>query len=247
MPVDNLSSLSANVAQQIKEMIRTHALQPGQQIPTEQQLSERLNVSRSTVREAVKTLVAQNVLEIHRGKGTFVCQLTGLSDDPFGCEFLSKDTVVQNLSEFRILLEPQVVALAAVRATPKELASMLRIVTAMEELFSQNQVEDGLSEEALDRAADLDLKFHTLLYSMTHNPILVRITPYVVKSLIESFTYSDFRKSYRRNYRLSTHRQIYEALKNHDGETASQLCRQHMQTTLLIATHQLHGEPTTMC
>ena len=78
---------------------------PGDRLPNEYELAQRLGVGRSTVREAIKLLVSQNVLEIHRGNGTFVCEQTGVAADPLGLKFIpGKKKLGLDLCEIRFMI-----------------------------------------------------------------------------------------------------------------------------------------------
>ena len=110
-------TLSENIADRIKQRIIVGKYAVGTQLPNEQELADSLNVSRTTIREAVKLLVSRRVLEIERGKGTFVAAIPGLSEDPFGLEFVNEDILKSNLSQFRSIIEPEVCALAAANAS----------------------------------------------------------------------------------------------------------------------------------
>ena len=92
-------------------------LGPGDKLPNEVELSRQLGVSRATLREAIRTLTAQGVLEVRRGKGTFVAQ--GLEAlDPFGLGTLDQVRVrLRDLFELRSIFEPPVARLACQRAT----------------------------------------------------------------------------------------------------------------------------------
>ena len=81
-------SLAEQVADKLSEMIQEQALAEGQKLPNEFELAELLNVGRGTIREAVKLLVSRNVLEIQRGRGTFVKQSPGVVDDPLGFSYM---------------------------------------------------------------------------------------------------------------------------------------------------------------
>lgn len=82
-------SLPERVADQLMNLIRTQELQAGDKLPNEFELAKQLQVGRGSIREAVKILVARNVLEIQRGKGTFIARHTGETKDPLGFAFCS--------------------------------------------------------------------------------------------------------------------------------------------------------------
>lgn len=82
------------------------------------------DVSRSTIREAMKILQAENVVEIRRGLGSFVAENTGIARDPLGLNFTGQEKLLSEMMEVRLLTEPQIAALAAERRRPEEIARM---------------------------------------------------------------------------------------------------------------------------
>lgn len=102
-------SLPERVADQLMNLIRTQELQAGDKLPNEFELAEQLQVGRGSIREAVKLLVARNILEIKRGKGTYIAQHTGEIQDPLGLAFCSDQfQLAFDLLEVRMQLEPWV-------------------------------------------------------------------------------------------------------------------------------------------
>ena len=100
-------TLPERVADQIRQLIIDRHMENGDQLPNEFELAQQLNVSRGSVREAVKLLVARNVLELRRGKGTFIADNTGVVDDPFGFAYLEDEPRLANeLMDIRRQLEP---------------------------------------------------------------------------------------------------------------------------------------------
>ena len=97
----------------------------GSQIPSEGELSDQFDVSRTTIREAVKSLCARNVLEIRRGVGTFVKHEPGVADDPFGLRFINIHDTVRDLAEFSYMVQPMFAALAAMCGAAAAKADML--------------------------------------------------------------------------------------------------------------------------
>lgn len=115
-------SLPEQVSEQIRQLIIDQNLKVGSKIPNEFELCQQLNVGRGTVREAIKLLVSRNVLEIQRGKGTYVADNTGLVDDPFGLEYIEdKEKLVGDLFEIRMQLEVWIAGLAAQRRNAADL------------------------------------------------------------------------------------------------------------------------------
>ena len=102
------NTLSENIADDILSMITIDKkFKAGDKLPNENELSEQLKVSRTTLREAIRFLVAHNVLEVRRGKGTFV-KLVSEKEDKYGLKelsFLQPD--IKDLYEMRLIFEPQ--------------------------------------------------------------------------------------------------------------------------------------------
>ena len=119
-----------NLSQQTADRLYTtivveQQLQPGEKLPNELELAQQLGVSRATLREAIRTLADRGVLEVHRGRGTFVSQQVEEIGD-FG--FSSLEQVrgqLRDLFELRSMFEPRCAALACRRAAPEELSDIL--------------------------------------------------------------------------------------------------------------------------
>ena len=118
--------LPHQVADSLYKMIAdTQEFRPGDKLPGENTLSDRLGVSRSTLREAIKVLCSQGVLEVYRGKGTFVSESME-SFISFGLDELDLNrSRVKDLFEARLLFEPQLAAMACQRATDEELGAII--------------------------------------------------------------------------------------------------------------------------
>ena len=126
-----------NLSQQTADRLYTtivveQQLQPGEKLPNELELAQQLRVSRATLREAIRTLADRGVLEVRRGRGTFVSQQVEEIGD-FG--FSSLEQVrgqLRDLFELRSMFEPRCAALACRRAAPEELSDILEKGAAVE-------------------------------------------------------------------------------------------------------------------
>ena len=116
-------SLTQQTADTIYKMItRGDEFQPGDQLPGENILSEKLGVSRATLREAIRILVMQGVLEVYRGKGTYIAaDMKAFGDYGLG-EIQRMKINLKDLYEARLLFEPEIAAIACRRATEEELS-----------------------------------------------------------------------------------------------------------------------------
>jgi GntR family transcriptional repressor for pyruvate dehydrogenase complex len=165
--------LSDQTASRLREMILERQMQPGDRFPSERELIESFGVGRSTIREAVKLLVAENLVEIRRGTGTYISHLPGVSKDPLGLQFAPQQNLLQNLFEARVLIEPQIAYLAAQRATPEDIVRLSGIL----------QQFLACGDPALH--TQLDIQFHTALAQCTGNAVLHRFLPVICEGIYE--------------------------------------------------------------
>lgn len=226
--MSSIKTLSKTVAEQIEKQIICGAWKVGSQIPTEQELMEQFDVSRITVREAIKSLVSKNVLEIHRGRGTFISGTPGLTEDPLGIKFLHDENITQHFFEARQIFEPEVNRLATLRADEEEIELLGQIARNLDAL---DALLDGANtpDEVVQAISEKDIAFHTLLCKMSKNPIFERILPVIIKSVRTS--YDQFIPRISNGPRVSTHYAIYEAVRDRDPERACQMTIQHLKNS----------------
>ena len=145
---------------------------PGEKLPNELELSQELGVSRTTLREAIRSLVTQGVLEVRRGKGTFVSEQVGEIED-FGFGGLERvKGQLRDLFELRSIFEPQAAKLACLRATEEELSDILEKGAAVEDRIRAGQ----------DRV-EADGAFHAAIVRATHNEFMVRLLPLIQRAV----------------------------------------------------------------
>ncbi|MFA6507825.1 MAG: FadR/GntR family transcriptional regulator [Treponemataceae bacterium] len=205
------------VEAQIKVLIRSEKLKPGEKLPNEMELSALFSVSRPTVREAVKSLISQNIVEIQRGKGTFVSKNPGLVDDPLGLDFVLNPNLRLCLIEARLVIEPGVARLATLNADEDDLRRIEGVVHEMEEIVRRNQV-----------GMNIELDFHRSIAQATKNPVILRLVPVIVDSIVK--TYRDApRTSEDHRHALEEHIEIYEAIKSGNPETAYKAMERHLE------------------
>lgn len=213
-------ALPMATAQKIKMMIIQREMKPGDRLPTEKELTELFDVSRSTLREAMKFLRAENVVVIRQGSGTFVSAGTGIGEDPLGLHFTDQENLIHNLFETRMMIEPEIAGLAAMRATPHDIRNLERLVAEM------NQME--VNSKA---TAEMDIQFHKAVAECTHNDVLVRITPIINESILRSHVETqDDLASFQRAKR--SHLGICKAIAAGDYMEARFLAERHVWETL---------------
>ena len=161
--------LPERVADQITQLIAARELKSGDRLPNEFELGSQLGVGRGTIREAVKLLVARNVLTIQRGKGTFIARHPGEMEDPFGFAFYQdKLKLAYDLLEVRLHLEPWAASLAAERATDTDISIIQKEAGAVESL-----IREGAPH------LEADTRFHTSIARSTQNQVILKVLPVI--------------------------------------------------------------------
>ena len=126
-------SLVESTANKIIDYFERENLKVGSKLPNEYTLAQELEVGRSTLREAVKMLVSQNILEVRQGSGTYIVNLTATVKDPLGFgEVDNHMKLTQDLFEVRFLIEPQMASLAAQYITEEEIEVLEKLEKALE-------------------------------------------------------------------------------------------------------------------
>lgn len=191
---------------------------PGSKLPNENELSEELKVSRTTLREAISFLVAQGVLEIRRGKGTFVTgDLSASGLDLTSLSGLRSRERARDLFEMRLIFEPATVALACQRAADEELQQIQRKAERVEQVAA----EGGDWPQA-------DQEFHWAIIRASHNEYMRRLYPIINSAVNEIMQLAPNRKQMEETA-LADNRLILEFLLNRDGEGASHAMSIHMK------------------
>lgn len=212
----NSKSLPQEIAMRLQQIILNGSqYKPNEKIPDERTLAEKLGVSRTSIREAIKILVGNGLLTVKRGVGTFVADNPSYVSDPLRLASIEDQTQLQvKWYEFRIMVEPESMLLVAERITDTELEQLIK-----SEQNCAEQIKNG------SEWADADTEFHTLLAKATHNEIIERLMAGVSESI--SAGVSNGRETVKENA-LKNHRLIVEYLKNRDGVGAYNAMRLHL-------------------
>ncbi len=215
----------------VKDMIEKGKLHSGDQLPSERELAEVFNVSRSSVREALRSLESQGYLESRQGDGTYIARqpVDSLVSPLATVIFTEKDGQME-LFEMRRLIEPHLAYLAAERATPKEITMLDKALELQEEEVARG--ESG---------TEVDKTFHYILAEAAKNKVLLRVIDNVMDLLAES------RDKYlqvegRPEMSLTRHRQLLKAIKAGDRERAAQVMREHLEDIEAILFREREGK-----
>lgn len=156
-------TLSDQVSRKILARIAAGDLKPGDQLPSQRELAQRLDVGLAVVREAIQRLEALGVLAAEHGSGTVVCAMrwSALIHNPSLFELAVRQIGVRHLWEARRLIEGQIARLAAERATPDDIAAMQAVIARAD----PPPLDYGQSQ-------DLNRDFHLALARAAQNPVL---------------------------------------------------------------------------
>lgn len=210
--------LVERTADAIIKFITSEDLTTGHKLPNEYELAKTLNVGRSTIREAVRSLVSRNILEVRQGSGTYVSENTGISDDPLGFSFV-EDTLklTEDLFALRYVLEPEVAMLAAYNRTDEQL-------DYLEE--TSRKIEKAMELPESEMHFELDIEFHSIIADMSGNIAMGHLIPVINQSitLYNSYYTNDQSKAET----IKSHRDIVEGIRSNNAFQAKFAMQAHI-------------------
>jgi GntR family transcriptional regulator, transcriptional repressor for pyruvate dehydrogenase complex len=213
------SRIYEQIVQQIEDSILKGDLKESDQLPAERELAHQFGVSRTAVREAVRTLREKGLVEAYPGRGTFITNGTSHSFrqtlDRMMRSGPSEGTA--NLAEVREILEPEIAALAAQRADEEMLSAMREAITVM----------DATRSDA-EAFIEGDLDFHLALAEAAANPLILSLIDSIVGLLREQRMRTYFVKGgpERGQYH---HKRIFDAIEHRDPQGAREAMRAHLR------------------
>lgn len=218
-PIKN-TTVSEKVVEQIKEMLSRGSLNKGDRLPSERQMAETLEVSRSSVREALRELEMMGLIESRQGEGNFIkSNFEDILFEPFSTIFLIKESNAREILELRNVIEKGTVVLAAERITEDELKDIKKVLDTAENSDSE------------DELAKLDIIFHYKIAQASKNFLLQSILN-AVSSLIEA-SIKDIRKNImikaeHKEIIKKQHLEIYKSLESHNSKTSEKAMSNHL-------------------
>lgn len=211
------TKLWEDVADQMIERIRTGRWEVGMKLPSEPEIAELFGVSRATVRSAIKLLQISGILRSRSGSGTYVADSAPAALETRELALVMSDPEnLSSLVQTRYILEPQLAALSAGKASPSEVRRLFEIVTLME----QNQDRHSLMTYGY--------QFHQAVAKYSHNQVLFGFYQSVARQLrglrvLDSLTLEIFVEG------IDEHRAIAKAIAERDEALAKQLMRSHLR------------------
>ena len=217
-PVSGVSLADA-VVDQLKTLILEGQLQPGDRIPPERDLCEKLGVSRTAVREAKRSLITMGLLEARPGGGTFVRDdvLDFLTESLEWGLLLETEGVAQ-LIEARSLLEVECAALAAERATEKDRDVLTKIA---------GDTQVALDKDDKNAFLEADLALHTAIAEATQNVVLVRMT-LAMRSMLRGLFHAVWEIPGCAETAVGRHEEIVDAIMAGDPDRARKAMGKHL-------------------
>lgn len=216
--------LSDRLAALLAAQLDRGGLKPGEKLPSEQQLAEAHGVSRTVVREAVHQLKSRGLLVSRQGSGVYVAASEANKPLAFDPRVLESVEAVVHVVEVRRVLEGEIAALAAERATRTQIAGLKRALAEIDRAEAEGR--DGVAE---------DLAFHRAIGEATGNPQFSRLLGFLEQYLREGMRITRGNEARRRDFMQQVrdeHRAIVDAIAAHDPTAARKRATQHI----------LHGE-----
>ncbi len=209
--------LSDSVADDILSMITIEKkFMPGEKLPNENELSEELKISRTTLREAIRILATNGILEIQRGKGTFV-KKDFKGDNIEEISSLSKIKAnAKDLYEMRLIFEPEAAYLAVQRASDAEIKRILSLGEEIEEYIKLGK----------DRT-EIEQAFHKSIAKATHNEFMNKLMPVIYQAIDKGVALSEKKETAVKDT-ITDHRMIMDFIKNRNAEGAKSAMKIHI-------------------
>ena len=225
MPFQKVHSekLSTAVTRQIEQLILRGILRPGERLPAERELSDRLGVSRPSLREAVADLQARGLLSTRASAGIYVADVLGSAFSPALITlFATHDEAVFDYLSFRRDMEGLAAERAARLGTDTDLAVIQAVYDKMETAHAKRNPADE---------AQLDADFHLAIIEASHNVIMLHMMRSMYQLLREGVFYNRqimFRQRTTRDTLLEQHRTINDALQRRDATGARAAVEAHL-------------------
>ncbi len=212
----NRSRLHEDIVNQFRELITKKALVAGQRLPSERDLANQFNVSRSSVREAIRSMELQGLVRIKPGSGTFVSDQNASISDLVSSALKAKSKQISDIFEIRRLLEPAIAGLAASRASETDIEDMRRILQKQ-----KIQVANG------ETGVESDTEFHFALAQSTHNTALVNMVS-AISDILSTSRDISLQAPGRPQRSLHSHSQIVDMIEDGNADRAIQAMNHHL-------------------
>ncbi len=204
-------SVVSNVVKQISSLIIDRLFPPGSKIPTETELSNQLGVSRNSIREAVKILRAVGVLEVRRGKGTFVATTVSPTFfDPLIFSLILEPKSNKDLYELRMMFDSMVLFCAIDKISEDQIQTLKMMIDMAESKYLENPDRGNM-----DFYIHQDITFHKFLLETTCNPLIQRIGHSILE-FIPEYVKKSIQQDHGVERSINNHKEIIQILESKD-------------------------------
>lgn len=229
-PMEKIS-VTDFIVKNLTELVTSGKLAVGDKMPTEKEIGDRLNVGRSSVREALRVLKALGYVELIPGRGAFVAKTSEDDRTSIADWFAENETKIHEFMEIRLSIETLAVKLAIANGKPADFEELEKINRNFQEAIEQYNVVQLVS---------LDELFHKAIVDATHNKLLIEM----YKTVTESFV--DYRSkafSVKENaiHALEPHNNIIRALQARDTVLAMEEIARHIQISIQDVVQVIEG------
>lgn len=212
----NRKSLVEQVAEQIEQLIEQGHWTVGEKIPPEMELMEEFDVSRNTLREAIRALVHAGLLEAKQGSGTVVRSASAL-----GAALkrrVKKSTMMETL-EVRLALEKQAAQMAAKHRTEADLAQLNACI---------RNCEDASANDDLDQFITSDIQFHKTIVQASNNQLLIDLYEHMTE-ILYSFVHDLMEMDAPFRFEEELHLELFTAIQKQDEHSAAMYIANYME------------------
>lgn len=219
-PVKNIKVYEV-IMEEIKDIVKKGELKSGEKLPSERELADKLEVSRTSVREALKALTILGLIESKHGEGNFIkSNFENSLLEPLSIVFLLIGSKNEDIIELRRIIEPEAAGLAAKNITESELRDLKEIM---------KELNNSLDAEI---CAQLDKKFHYKIAQASGNHLISTIM-FSISSLIEKYIDSSRIHNINKKVVKLQHEEIYKALESRDSKKASEYVKKHLELGII--------------
>jgi GntR family transcriptional repressor for pyruvate dehydrogenase complex len=214
--------LYEEIVEQIRQLMKGGELKPGDKLMSERELAERLQVSRPSVREAIRSLEMMGFVEIRRGDGTFVRDTNTDIIRPLAMFLAVEKSSLLEMFEVRRIFETATARMAAERASDEEVDEIHK---ALEGMIASFNAQDS------ERGEEYDIAFHYGIADATHNALLSRLFRTISGEFSRSVSVARRRlyvDEVNPQKLIEQHRRIYKSIKSHDPDGASAAMLTHL-------------------
>ena len=212
------------IIRQIKELLISGALKPGDKLPPERKLSEKFGVGRTYIREAIQKLEFYGILKTRPQSGTYVASIGIAALENLIADVLKIDSPsFVSLVETRVLLETSAISLACERRTDEDI---LLLETSLNNYLEK--ATQGI------KAIEEDLMFHLTIAELSKNKVLKSLLLIIIPDIISNYSVFKVCDTITKQSLLE-HEQMFNCIKEKNPETAVQIMNEHLKDVMAFA------------